>query len=288
MSLYDFGLSFLEKNTPSYKIEDPSIGIVTATDSNTFVGVQTLYSSIKGKINFTCYDIGLNKEELRWANSNGMSVVKFKKKINRIDKWQTYLKPFFIKESPYEYTIWIDSDCIVSGDLSTSEFIVNKKTFFVEHWINEKHLRRNCEELYKRYPVKGSAANINAGVFAINKTTNSDIIDEWIYLVDIVLQQEEVRKLTVHWDEGCLLWAIRKTNNGNLIINDYRYNCQTDTTQPNEYELASYEKPTVILTNNIIPSKFFREVIDSKVFVNHFSTCMENKKKYWNKWIEAN
>lgn len=283
MNLYNFGLKYIEANTPSYKIEDPTIGIVTGTDSNTFTGVQTLFASIKNKVNFICYDIGLTNEQLNWSEKNGMNVVKFDINIKQIDKWQTYLKPFFIKQSPFEYTLWIDSDCIVSGDLTTSDIIMNKTTFFVEHWIQDKFLRKNHPDLYKLYPVKGESTDINAGVFGINKTVNPDIIDEWIFLVNSAIEDEEIRRLTVHWDEGCLLWAIRKTNNGKLILEDYRYNCQTDVV-PDPNTTMCYRKPFAEITNEIVPSKFFKQVIDSKVLINHFSTCMENNKKYWTRW----
>ena len=286
MKLYDYGLTYLQKNSPQYKIKNKDIGIVTATDSNTFIGVQTLFASVKNKINFLCYDIGLAQKELDWATENNMPVKQFKICIKQIDKWQTYLKPFFIKKSPYKYTLWIDSDCIVTGDLSTLDVIMNKQTFFVQHWIVDKYLAKNQEDLYKKYPVEGISANINAGVFAINKATHSNILNEWLYLINIVVNNEEIRNLTACWDEGCLNWALKKTNSGNLVLKDYRYNCNTSFNSASP-EKRFYESPTVDIGNHLIPSKFFKEVLNSKVFINHFSTCMENDKKYWTKWNDV-
>jgi hypothetical protein len=99
---------------------------VTATDSNTFIGVQTLFSSIKNKINFLCYDLGLKEEEIAWCKENNLELKKIELPgCKHIKKWQTYVKPWLVDDSPFEYTVWIDSDCVVVGDLSKSKFIQN-------------------------------------------------------------------------------------------------------------------------------------------------------------------
>lgn len=289
MNLYEFGLAYLKKNAPQYKILDPDIGIVTATDHNTFIGVKTLYLSVKDKINFVCYDLGLTEEDLRWCKDNNLRTIKFINNTTDIDKWQTYLKPFLIKESPYDYTIWIDSDCIVTGDLSKSEIIQNKETFFTRHWINEKFLKKNNEKLYELYPVSGKSDYINAGVFGLNKLKDSNILDEWILMTNVTLQNETIRNYVVNWDEGSLLWAIRKTNNGNKIIDDNsKYNFYTEfsgTTLAYEKDIKTfYDRPTEQLTDCVIPSVFFKKILKGNGLIRHFSTCMKNQEKYWNKW----
>lgn len=289
MKLYNFGLNYLQTNTPSYKIEDPDTGIVTATDSNTFVGVKTLYCSIKDKINFVCYDLGLSSEEIEWCKINGLELRQAPTKIPFIDKWQTYLKPFIVQSSPYKYTIWLDSDCVVTGDLSVSDIIRNKETFFTRHWINSIYLRQNKEDLYKNYPVETKSDLINAGAFAINKTADLDILEHWISMVERTIENEEIRNWVVNWDEGSLLWAIQKTNNNNKIIDvesKYNFFCETDGSSKTFEETYPnfYDRPIGILKASISPTTFFESLLRQPAYICHLSTCMLNSRKYWKRW----
>lgn len=289
MDLYKFGLDFLEKNAPLYKIEADDIGIITATDSNTFLGVKTLYHSIKDKVNFICYDLGMSHEELKWCKNNNLQTVKFNVTIPLIDKWQTYLKPFIIQQSPFDYTIWIDSDCIVTGNLSLSPLIQSKETFFTRHWINSKHLKQNSKELYESYPAEWDSDLINAGVLAINKTKDYTILEEWIKMVNRTIYDNILRNYVVNWDEGSLLWAIRKTNNAKKIIDEqckYNFYCEIEGATKNLQQKYKnfYDRPIGNIENCLYPTAFFKEVLKQEAYICHFATCMENKNKYWNKW----
>lgn len=290
MNLYEFGLRYLLNNSPSYKIADPEIGIVTATDSNTFIGVKTLFASIKNKINFICYDIGLTNKEVEWCNANDLTLIPFPVTIPFIDKWQTYLKPFIIEASPYPYTIWIDSDCVVVGDLSTSQLIANKETFFTKHWINIKYLKHNNEKLYELYPVQCISEPINAGVFGINKTTDSDILKEWLFMTKNTIDNSVLRNYVINWDEGSLIWAINKTNNGKKIVSEnskYNFFCEVNEAAKIFVKCYKdfYDTSFGDLKNCGLPSSFFKELLNQDAYVCHLSTCMENGRKYWKKWI---
>jgi len=291
MNIYNRGLEFLLENSPKFKISDSEIGIVTATDHNTFAGVKTLFTSIKDKINFICYDIGMSSADLTWCNENGLNVIKFEIDIPLIDKWQTYLKPFIVQKSPFNYTLWIDSDCIVVGDLSKSSIITEKRTFFSKHWISKRYLRTNNKRLYELFPVEGNAEFINAGVFGINKSTDNNIIDEWVNLMEKAIKNKNIRDLIVNWDEGGLVWSLQKTNKGRLVVDENSvYNMHTEfvgsTSCPQEINIKSfYERPTLLLPRCSYPSLFFKTLLSaSSAYICHFSTCMQNNKKYWNMW----
>ena len=289
MKLYDFGLEYLKTHLPECQLEGEDIGIVTATDSNTFIGVKTLFYSIRDKINFVCYDLGMSSEELDWCKENGLQTIKFDITIPLIDKWQMFLKPFVIQQSPYDYTIWIDSDCIVTKDLSLSSVIQNRQTFFTRHWINPKHVKKNNNKLYELYPVEGDSDSLNAGVIGFNKSQDLDILEQWIHLINIGLYDDTgtIRSYLAMHDEGALTWALRKTNKGNKIINDSRYNLYSEFIG-NSYTVNDikdfYDSPIQQLSDYIVPSRFFKRVLDSNAFVCHFSTCMVNSNKYWLRW----
>lgn len=289
MKVYDFGLNYLEKHAPVYNVQDHDVGIVTATDSNTFIGVKTLFYSIKDKINFVCYDLGMSSDELNWCKENGLHTIKFDIKIPLIDKWQTFLKPFIIQQSPYNYTLWIDSDCIVTKDLSLSSVIQNRETFFTRHWINPKHVKKNNKKLYELYPVEGESEYINAGVIGFNKSHDLDILEQWIHLINIGIYDVTgtIRSYLAMHDEGALTWALRKTNKGYRIINDYRYNLYCEFLR-NSHAVDNitdfYDTPIQQLPDYVMPSRFFKKVLESDAFVCHFSTCMINSNKYWLRW----
>ena len=182
----------------------------------------------------------------------------------------------------------MDSDCIVTGNLSNAKLITEKQTFFSGHWINKKYLKKNKKELYEKYPTLVNSKTINAGVFGINKSSHSDILFQWIRMTTITIHNPEIRKYVVNWDEGSLLWAIQYTNNEHLIIDVNNYNCYTefmgDTSLSGEDFNLFYEKPIVQITGYSSPSLFFKQILNTEIFVHHFSTCMRNNTKYWNRW----
>lgn len=289
MNLYKYGLNFLQKATPKYDLKSSTIGVITATDSNTFIGVQTLFSSIKDKINFLCYDLGLKEEEIAWCKENNLELKKIELPgCKHIKKWQTYVKPWLVDDSPFEYTVWIDSDCVVVGDLSKSKFIQNKESFFIKHWIQQKYLTKNSKFLYLNHPVENPSCNyVNAGVFGINKSLNQDILDKWKFLLETGFKDKEFLDLIVNWDEGGLNWALQNKDNFKYIHNDYRYNGYASfLIDVSRHNFSIYEQKILTLDKSASPSLFFKHVLDKSkdFFILHFSTCMENKKKYWGAW----
>lgn len=283
------GLNFLNKHTIKFELKDKDIGFITASDSNVFSGVQVLFSSLKNKVNFICYDIGLNDQQIKWAEENGLNLIKFdvNEDFKKIDKWQTYLKPFYIDKSPFEYTVWIDSDCVVIGDFNKSELIINKKTFFIQHWLKQKFLKTNKKELYDSFPVEISNHKyINAGVFGINKKEDYELLKDWKDIIECGLRDNKILQLFCNWDEGALNWALQKHHKNNYVYNDYRYNCFSVFLPVLEsHRLDIYEQPIYFFNKVCSPELFFAKLLGKKdVFVYHFSTCMKNKNKYWSIW----
>jgi hypothetical protein len=289
MNLYEYGLDFLEKNSPKYLITDPSTGIITATDSNTFIGVQTLFKSVKNKINFLCYDIGLSDDQKEWCAKEGLKTKVIKDpNCKHLDKWQTYIKPWFVADSPYEYTIWIDSDCIVTGNLAESDFIRNKQSFFIKHWIKQKYLNKNHKSLYTHHPVANKEApGINAGVFGINKRANHTIIDKWMFILLEAFKNSHILDAIANWDEGALNWALQNDDNYKLIHNDERYNCFSSfLIDEDTHDFSVYEQSILSFAKSASSRLFFKHVLEKAKdkYILHFSTCMENKIKYWGAW----
>jgi hypothetical protein len=285
-------LVVLEKYAPSYNLNCSSLGIITAGDSNVFAGIQILHASIKNKINFVCYDIGFTQKQREWARSNNLIIksIDIPETHRKIHRWQTYLKPWFLDDSPFEYTLWIDSDCITVGNLSLMEQIKERKTFFSQHWIKQNLLRKNSDELYKKFPAKlSSMPYVNAGAFGINKLTHSLLIKDWkMMLNEGIVNDRQILKYVVQDDEGALNWAIQKHCVQDDIKNDHRYNCFSafEHSHKNEFMITYQQKVLILKGCNFLPQIFFRKILqDQESYILHFSTCMNHKGKYWTQWL---
>jgi len=275
----------IEKNSTQFNIVREDIGVVTATDAFTFQGLKTLFYSLKNKINFICYDLGLTVEQLSWCNTHGVAIssIKIPSVLKSIDRWQTYMKPWVIKDSPFKYTVWVDIDCIVVGDLSKTK-ITNKETFFTSHWFRQTYLAKNRARLYDIYPVANIEMDwINAGVMGINKD-NTYILDDWINMSEKVLNNPSHFNYIAGRDEGTLNWALQKHNAKVLVVDDYRYNTyayygESDVQRDN---IISTHR-AVRLSNIYLPSIFLHTIFSTESYILHFSTFMNNTNKYWHR-----
>jgi len=295
MSLYKHGLNYIQQNYPSFNLLDSTIGVVTAGDTNVFGGVQALFLSLKGKINFICIDIGFTEAQKRWAFENGMTLkyVDIADYHKTIDNWQTWFKPLYIMASPYEYTIWMDSDCLVVGDLSASPIISNKQTFFLKHWLRQKYLHKISENVYKEFPVQDpNVPTINAGVVGINKKTHKHLLDSWCDKLNLCLNRPELRPQFVNSDEGILTWTLQKNSCNSLVKDLATHNRFANITDTNinlfTVEDDHMEQSYITVKSSSMPSKFFREVLQASQgqgnLVLHFSTALMNRMKYWKTW----
>ena len=286
-----FGLNLLEQHTPQYNLLDDNLGIVTAGDCNVFDGIRILHASVKNKINFLCYDIGFTEQQTKWAFENNLNIKRLQipKTHANVSHWQTYLKPWVIEDSPFDYTLWIDSDCVVTGNLSLASAITNKQTFFVQHWIKQESLRPNNKKLYEEFPTEtDQLVYVNAGVFGINKKTDAAIISDWKMLLTKGLTESPyLLEYIINWDEGALNWAIQKNKASCCIIDDYRYNCfsafcSLSNVMPHSYY---HQRGFFIEGTSSFPQIAFRKMLQNKEpFVLHFATRMNNKRKYWTQW----
>ena len=293
MNLFEHGLNLLENKSKKWTIADLSIGIVTAADKNVFQGLQALFVSVKNKINFLCYDIGLTAEQKIWCQKNNLHLknLTFPTNLTKFNGWMSYTKPWVVVDSPFEYTVWLDTDCVVVGDLSKADLILNKQTFFVEHFL--KRYPPNSNYLYEQHPVKADLNNwkyINAGVFGIHKKDVEDlIINKWQFLINRCLQNSKIKQTCdLYWDEGSLNWSLQKDDSLNLITNNHLYNW------PGDYDVLEKQKKDQMMKVSCLlapviygPSLFFDKLLQQSEnkYIIHFASGESLKKiKYFNVW----
>lgn len=292
--LFKFGLDFLDNNYPKWNLSSKFYSVVTAADSNVFPGLLSLFYSLKNKIPFVCYDIGLSDEEKKYCSSIGIRLkdIEFPQVLKKLKNWQFYLKPWIIEDSDSLYTLWIDTDCVVTGDLSQADLIKNKQTFFVKTCLSSKHLKTNNAKLYEKYPVANlDLPSINSGVFGINKKDIEwFVVSKWQYLIRKSIE-EGFTDLLVYQDEGALNWSLQETNASYLITHDWSYNKQTcyNTNFIYEEKLLDHVINPLRVPRCITSSSFFKTLLsvatENEIKIAHFSTgagFIENK--YWQQW----
>ena len=283
----DFELAYFKKLLPKYNLDD-NTGIVTGADSNVFMGLQVLFTSISSNANFICYDLGLTESQKQWCRNVNLQLqtapnFPFNKDING---WQTYAKPWLINSSPFKYTVWIDTDCIVLGNLEEASLIKERQSFVVSHWVRPSNVSHNLQSLYQRYPTNTEKRiRINGGVIGINKK-DQNILTDWIYLLTEASKDHELLSLITSWDEGALEWSLEKNKAFSLITEDFRYNLYTGVGRSKYKDISC--KPNLIINPSAFPITFFKEISNfaSKHFISHFATCMQAETKYWKMWLQ--
>ena len=298
MNIFKHGLKSVQKEFPEWSVNDLSVGVVTAADSRAFLGVQFLFCSLKDKINFICYDLGLTQSQLSWCQVYGLNVQQLKcpPYLKTIPNWQFYVKPWAIQNSPYDYAVWIDSDCIVVGSLDKAQLIRNKQTFFVEYFLTKSTQRKNTSWVYTQHPTKANPDGwdyVNSGVFGINKNdSNCSILTKWQTMIEISAQDKHIRDCFVCQDEGVLNWALQLDNSLEIITDDLRYNFH-GIHHTREFPLdklhKTHKSSCAFISPTPIPSKFCRALQQHQdKFVIHFATGLNRKcesiKKYYNMW----
>lgn len=277
-------LEYFEQKLPRFSL-DKNTGVVIAADSNVFLGVQVLITSLKRKCSILCYDLGLTELEKQWCSSQGITLKEVPPTpiAKNIECWQTYYKPWLLKDSPFDYTLWLDTDCVVIGNLEETNLIANQQTFFVKHWVQDRRLKHNSFELYSIFPTNANqTANINAGVIGIHKK-DIKIIDDWITLLEhCFLKDLSMLELIGAWDEGGLRWSIEYNGAFHKITADYKYNAYTGVGK-SEYQDISHS-PNLILKPSNHPYILFKNLLELRpqAYILHFATCLNNSTKYWN------
>jgi hypothetical protein len=223
----------------------PDCGVVTAVGESYFVGFRLLAQSLAGRIPLTVFDAGLNPRQRRFAQEHArvldLPPLLFPPAGDR-RMWVSWNKPLFLLNSPYKYTLWIDSDCLVTGDLSPLfHLIAGAGPVVVSHWDYADYPGGNREELYEREPCSRFAPHmtINAGVIGCGPDLASrNLLHAWAYLIGRAGCDEEIRSLIGWFDEGALLWAMQKAEVPHGWHDRRAWNCLhclTHTTSSGEF-----------------------------------------------------
>lgn len=202
------------------------IGVITACDSFFFPGFQLLFHSLHG-IPITLFDLGLSAAQRDWCRERAIPVQQIPLVMPAtVNGWQSWNKPFYLEQTPYERTLWLDSDCVVRGSLLPLFDQLLSKPIILHHW-SYHYPTLNDNRLYERLPTKSRFAGrrlVNAGVMGIakNRDLSASWFREWRGLVAQAAQDADLRNWIVCWDEGALIWALEATASIEDVVSDHQ------------------------------------------------------------------
>lgn len=220
---------------PRWRIEDSDFGIITASDDRAFSGLQLLYYSLhlSHELPLVVFDIGLTHDQQAWCrNQADLRLFPFHT-LNEdsaiptsVEMWQSWNKPLYIVAAPFRRTLWIDSDCMIFGNLNPLAHRLKECPLLVRDFFAPYNILNNSPELYERLPVENPTISIlaNAGVLGFDKVRDRSLLDDWLRCIDLAFTDEVVAR-SIRWhDQGALNWAIQKHNLVGKIVLDHTWN----------------------------------------------------------------
>jgi len=242
-----------------------SYGILTASNTSHFTGLQLLLASIsqshEAKILF--FALGLTAAQSVLCRKNGAMVKKFELPESRLSYFAAGCKPFYVKSSPFRNTIWIYADAMVQGDLRELVELSQPSALFTTDHSHLRDTTLNQFTLYEKLQITKCYRHdippyLNTGVFVVNRTRDAQLIDDWCHIVEQANHSVEVAQDISCWDQGACKWAIQKNELLYLIVPDKRFNFPA--------KVRHYAYPIVPESVNHL----FRSVKESPCLVNHW------------------
>ena len=256
-------------------------GVVTASNWRHFPGLQFMLYSLRKRydIPILVYDVGMTKEQLEWCEHvPGLIVAPdFNPGFKKLDYWEAWVKPLYIKNSPFKKSFWIDCDTVVTGELIEIIEESGDKPLFTADHTGVKEGTYNNETLYGMLPIEGLEKDcgeyLNTGVFLVDNQRDISLIDEWCNCVIAANKNPNIAKSITCWDQGACKWALQKLKLTDTINIAKSFNFPATSRQ-----FAFPATPTAIgvLINTI------RGAILDRVVVYHWM----GHPKFWVNWGE--
>jgi hypothetical protein len=213
-------------------------GVVTAADAGFFADLQFLIRSVSqfNRRPLALFDLGLLPDQREWCLAQpGVTCLPIPAvqdtvgAIRRHRWWQTWLKPFYIFEAPFDRVLWIDADCIVLDDLSEAFQLIEKRPLISRDGTGAKTCNDN--RLYERLSLGHAVSsesrdgmNLNAGVLGLCKIRDRSLLHTWAFGIQWAATHAESHPHIAWADQGLLVWALLRTGGADDIRQDLCWN----------------------------------------------------------------
>ncbi len=223
-------------------------GIVTASDSNYFPGLEQLTRSIQESwpVPIVCFDIGLTPEQkaraadkyhslrilpvpedpaiekIKSTLGNAAPLAKANKRI-----WPLWICPFLISAAPFQRTFWLDSDILVLRNLQSLFALLDDGPVFTPE-NNAPEVTANKPALYELLPIKRSfdplRPAVNAGVSGWDLVRDEALLAAYKFPILRACEDDRIRDAISWHDQGALIWAIQKMGLEHRVLESRAWN----------------------------------------------------------------
>jgi len=123
---------------------------------------------------------------------------------------KAWWKPWICKASPFNRSVWIDSDAVITGDLSYLFKTALKKPCV----STQKIWRKDSYNIYSKLVeatflddiVWEDLGQVNSGVVAWRR--NNDLIDDWCTWCEHIMNSPDLSSLTIVRDQSALVMSL--------------------------------------------------------------------------------
>ncbi len=203
----------IKKVTPKRSKFDAKTCVISASDETFLRGLYSLAwtTLYQNDVSFVAYDLGIEDQNIvgelnRW----GVTVYPWSNAVSKnVDGWQTYTKPFVIRDAMrnFDRVIWIDADVLVGGDLSQILEMLSDGLVVPDHGLHEPLDNKNASFLDDVLGIPkrnwGNPANAYpcCGFMAFNSARDANFVDAWCDAVKRV-QTGNAWNCVSYYDQG--------------------------------------------------------------------------------------
>lgn len=257
----------IEKTTPDRPKLPDDVAVVTAADAGFTLGLYGLaWTTIyQNDVRFVCYDVGLSsKQSVSEMSRWGVEFTPWESVLrSSVDGWQTYNKPFIIRDAMKRFgrVIWIDSDVLIGGDISPVVDMLSNGLVVADHGLHEPPENENASCLNNVLGIPkrdwGNPANAYpcCGFMAFNSARDATFVDAWCDAVERV-ETGNAWNCVSYYDQG----VFQHVYDGGLVDGSIWNNVRV----PRRGSAA----------------EILRHVFDHRAVVHHSG----GKMKYWQPW----
>ncbi|MGZ4416251.1 MAG: hypothetical protein ACXVRZ_18060 [Gaiellaceae bacterium] len=226
-------------------------GVVTLCDDNYFPGLLRLHESIATSAPYpiACFDVGFTAEQrstLRALSDVEVlplpddpliaRIVEATRDVQPLAKpgkriWPLWICPILIRASPFDETVWLDTDLVVLEPLDRLYGELDSGPVFTpENKAPER--TPNAARLYELLPIERvfdpTRPCVNAGVSAWRRGRDDYVLSAYTRPVSEAAERPEVREAISWHDQGALIWAIQALGLEQSVQPTWRWNLAVD------------------------------------------------------------
>lgn len=203
----------IEKTTPQRKPFPDDVAVITAADRKFSRGLYGLaWTTIyQNDVKFIAYDLGVGDKTKAEIQRWGVNFKPWSSVFDAdFDGWQTYNKPFIIRDAlkQFDRVIWIDSDILVGGDLSQVLEMLETGLLVPDHGLHQPPKNRNQDcsndvlgNAKKQWGELSPSHFPCCGFMGFNSERDFQFVNDWCDAIQKVVDSDSLDCFS-YYDQG--------------------------------------------------------------------------------------